>query len=78
VRFRDKFIQPPHRMDGEQVVDITGEDMVLKLVAVAWNAVPARVIPRAVQEQVERGEQRALEPARLWIEEAQEDVRLLA
>jgi hypothetical protein len=45
-------------MNGQQVVDIAGKDMVLKLVAITRNAVSTRVFLRAIQEQVERGKSR--------------------
>ena len=62
----DDLIKPTDRIDGQQIVDVTDKDMPIEIFSRSRLTVAAQVFFRAIEEQRERPEQGALEPARIW------------
>ena len=77
-RGRDDFVKPANRIDGQQIVDVPDKNMPIEILARSRRPVAAQVFFRAIEEKRECPEQRALEPARIGIEEAQKDIGFLA
>ena len=71
-------VEPSHRVDRKQVLDVGDEHMILEVVKAARPPVRPRVGFRTVEKQRDLRDLALARPGSARVEEAQEDVRFLA